>query len=342
MWKMQRTGSSVLPFIERISVMLSIKKNGFTTIELLVVVGISGILIALMLPAVQSSREAGRRAQCQNNLKQLALGATQHLDAQKHLPTGGWGYRWAGDPDRGFDQRQPDGWIYNILPFIEEQVIRDMGKGQNMPEKRSAGQKAASTPIPTIICPTRRPAVTYPYRYPAKYYNIDQPSLIARSDYAANAGDKVCCQGWGPRTLEIGDTSHKWRGPKTLTGSIFQRSAIRSRDITDGLSKTYLLGEKYLRVTDYDNGKNLGDDQGWNAGYVKDNQRWAVDKKSYRPKQDGPRDYHQVFGSPHPGAMQFALADGSVHTVAYDISSKIHAAFGNRKDEQIASLEGTP
>jgi prepilin-type N-terminal cleavage/methylation domain-containing protein/prepilin-type processing-associated H-X9-DG protein len=319
--------------------MLRIRKDGFTIVELLVVIGIAGILIALLLPAVQSSREAARRAHCQNNLKQLALGATQHLDAHKHLPTGGWGYRWAGDPDRGFDQRQPGGWIYNILPFIEQQVIRDLGKGQNMPEKRLAGQQAASTPITTIICPTRRPAMTYPYRYPAKYYNIDQPSLIARSDYAANAGDKVCCQGWGPRTLEIGDTSYKWRAHKVLTGTIYQRSAIRSEEITDGLSKTYLLGEKYLRTTDYDNGKNLGDDQGWNAGYVKDNQRWTVDNKRWRPRQDSPKDGLENFGSPHPGAMQFAFADGSVHTISYDITPKVHAAFGNRKDDQIVSLE---
>ena len=90
-------------------------KRGFTLVELLVVITIIGILIALLLPAVQAAREAARQSQCRNNLKQLALGCLHHESLTKRFPTGGWGFDWTGDADRGTDWRQPAGWIYNIL-----------------------------------------------------------------------------------------------------------------------------------------------------------------------------------------------------------------------------------
>ncbi len=104
------------------------KRHGFTLVELLVVITIIGIMIALLLPAVQMAREAARQVQCANHVKQLALGALLHESANQCLPTGGWGLYWAGDPDRGFGRRQPGGWIYNVLPYIEQGALHDLAQ----------------------------------------------------------------------------------------------------------------------------------------------------------------------------------------------------------------------
>ena len=105
------------------------QQKGFTLVELLVVITIIGILIALLLPAVQAAREAAQIAQCQNNVKQFALGCLAHESVTKRFPTGGWGFAWSGDPDRGNDWRQPGGWVYNVLPYIEQQPLHKLRTG---------------------------------------------------------------------------------------------------------------------------------------------------------------------------------------------------------------------
>ena len=103
-------------------------RSGFTLVELLVVITIIGILVALLLPAVQAAREAARRLQCANNVKQLALAALSHESAITFFPTGGWDKVWLGHPDRGFGKSQPGGWIYNVLPFIEQEALHDLAQ----------------------------------------------------------------------------------------------------------------------------------------------------------------------------------------------------------------------
>ncbi len=139
--------------------------HGFTLVELLVVITIIGILIALLLPAVQAAREAARQAQCMNNLKQLALACLQHEEKYKFFPTGGWGCNWVGDPNCPMGKSQPGGWVFCILPYIEQDALASLGAGQTF---MSAGYLAAQaqriqTPLAVMNCPTRRPSVVFPY-----------------------------------------------------------------------------------------------------------------------------------------------------------------------------------
>src|SRR4051812_4598498 len=176
-------------------------REGFTLVELLVVIAIIGILVALLLPAIQAAREAARRNQCVNNLKQLALGALNHESTYKQFPSSGLGYKWVGDPNFGSGRKQPGGWIYNTLPFIEEQQIHDMGMGVGTsstdPARKKIFADRMKITIKTLICPSRRSGGPY-VKWVSKtdstnqavgWGNSDDTILNARSDYAGNIGD---------------------------------------------------------------------------------------------------------------------------------------------------------
>jgi prepilin-type N-terminal cleavage/methylation domain-containing protein len=314
-------------------------RPGFSLIELLVVIAIIGILASLLLPAVQSAREAARRLQCVNHLKQLATACLQHEEQHGFLPTGGWGWRWAGDPDRGCAKKQPGGWHYNILPFLELEDLHEMGSGG---QNKTLGKVRAQTPVALFHCPSRRDAIPYPYVHGSPYFNINRPSLVGRSDYAACGGDMFVDTCWeGPPTLQAGDAMSEdaWgQHPgnwKTATGVIYLRSMTRFAHIRDGASSTYLLGERYLNPDFYDNGELCANDQGWDLGYDYDVNRWTYAK----PLQDTPG-YNDnsgcdtIFGSAHWGKFHMAFCDGSVHDIIYTIDLTVHRRLGNRQDGQ--------
>jgi len=314
-------------------------RHGFTLVELLVVITIIGILIALLLPAVQAAREAARRQQCTNNLKQIALACLSHEQAWGVFPSAGWGWAWTGDPDKGFGRSQPGSWAYSILPYLEQQAVHDIGAGQSDADKLVSLARAAGIAVPVFYCPTRRPAAPTPKRPysladfglgPSSQmcYNANIADPLARSDYGGNSGDRLVTWSSGPAPADalIGKG---FKDMSDCTGIFFQRSEVTAANIPDGLSNTYLVGEKRLNPDRYFDGHDYSDDQTCWAGDDYDMQRWTHVLPG--PDQAGAVLGFE-FGSAHATGFNVSLCDGSVRKVDYGIEDVTHRRLGNRRD----------
>jgi prepilin-type N-terminal cleavage/methylation domain-containing protein len=314
-------------------------KLGFTLVELLVVITIIGILIALLLPAVQAAREAARRVQCQNNLKQISLAMLNFEQLTGHFPSSGWGYYWIGDPDRGFDKEQPGSWVYSILPQLDQQALFELGSDGNSDAwtstQLSGCAQTIQTPLVMLNCPSRRQAMVYPTGYPytsngsmviftgtqMQPCGANPVDRVARSDYAVCSGDQLYA--WndgGPFTLAQAITRTKnntWpnfdaststyaKGAKVgtypATGVSYGRSKVKMCDITDGASSTYMLGEKYLEPDNYSTGKNGNDNECMFSGYDGDSCRSTYYSGSGSPTHTPMQDTPGFFDSYHWGS----------------------------------------
>lgn len=282
------------------------RRVAFTLVELLVVIAIIGILIALLLPAVQKIREVAARLQCTNNLKQIALAFHNHHDALGFFPTGGY---FAYSPPTYINgkptvlDQQEAGWGFQILPYIEAQNAW-MGNPATTDSGRAA--VAIATLNKVFFCPSRRQpqSVTYPDNY--------QPPLTggnlthALCDYAASN--------------------------KEGTGVVRQFLPNRILDITDGSSNTLMISEKRLNLL-FLGQVQQDDNQGYTAAFNNDTMRKTSKKPApdYRaPSGDG----GGLFGASHPSNFNAAFADGSVRTITYSIDKKIFNYLGDKADGQ--------
>jgi prepilin-type N-terminal cleavage/methylation domain-containing protein len=330
--------------------------SGFTLVELLVVIAIIGILVALLLPAIQAARESARRTECKNHLKQLGLASHLFHDSHNFLPSAGWSDWFVGCPDAGMGESQPGSWAYQLLGYIEESARAGVGQGFKCgdPASRKAIGEMLATPVTIFYCPSRRPAKGYPYGN-TNNSNFEPPPLMAKSDYACNVGDigAVGTDDYGNgKTYDQARMLVNWKfsGPAFLntqrlnknfcptghTGVVFQRSTISFNQITDGTSFTYLFGEKNLDITSYDTGVAGNDDQSMYNGFDQDNARSTCIKPGvgiHIPMPDTPgKTFTWQFGSSHSGGWMSVFCDGSVHFLAYEMQPETHRRLGNRQD----------
>jgi prepilin-type N-terminal cleavage/methylation domain-containing protein/prepilin-type processing-associated H-X9-DG protein len=350
---------------------ISNRSTAMTLIELLVVIAIIGVLLYLLLPAVQASRERARRTTCQNHLKQLAAAAHLHLDTHRFFPSGGWSGNYMADPNRGYGRDQPGGWLFSLLEYIEESPLRAAAKDKLEDNPLGDGLKSLYQSAPPLFyCPSRRIAKAYPFKHSGNgpwSLNVAQGVLllpgVTKSDYAANSGDTLQSATehfsnepamWAPSNYDaLKQAAQEWSNtadPQTRffqTGVSYYRSEVKAAQVTDGLSKTYLCGEKFLSPEFYDdvNPSNdvgmMGDNQSAWAGYEWDNHRVAWNSKSiwprsaYQPRQDAPNQNFAgcfAFGSAHADSLNMAYCDGSVQSVGYDIDEQVHRQQANRLD----------
>jgi prepilin-type N-terminal cleavage/methylation domain-containing protein/prepilin-type processing-associated H-X9-DG protein len=298
-------------------------RRGYTLVEVLVVIVIIGILLGLLLPAVQKAREAASRLRCANNLRQMGLAVHMSHDISGTLPSGGWGWNWVGDPSRGSGVSQPGGWVYQILPFVEQNAIYEMAT--------SAADDVRMVAIPRALfnCPSRRTGGPYPAHSNFRNFGGHAVTRCARGDYAACAGDQVADEIYGgPLSLEQGDDpAYPWPSTARFTGVVFQRSTVRLVNITNGTSNTFLAGEKYLNPDHYANGRDGGDNENLYVGFDNDVSR----ETQYPPHQDraGVTDPY-VFGSAHPSGVNMVHCDGSVEHISFSVEPAVFRRAGNR------------
>jgi prepilin-type N-terminal cleavage/methylation domain-containing protein len=305
-------------------------RRAFTLIEMLVVISIIGMLMALLLPAVQAAREAGRRNTCKNNLREIGVALLNHESAHGHFPSGGWGYQWYGDPDRGSGLPQPGGWPFSILAYLERKDLATYGAGQTGQDKLMALAQTNATPLEVYYCPSRRAAGTYPFDMQWPPRNTAPMSVAAKCDYAINGGDVQLSSGSGPNSYAQGDDpKYNWPDSSKGNGVCYFHAVVSPAQIKDGLSLTYLVGEKNV----FTGGLDLGDDQSPFVGYDLDNTRWT--RLGWTPLPDDNAPNYERFGGPHPGVCEFVFCDGSVRDISYSIDAEVHRRLGNRQDGEI-------
>ncbi len=274
------------------------RRNAFTLVELLVVIAVLGLLVAILLPAVQAAREAARRSQCLNHLKQLGLALLNHESAHNSFPSGGWDWNTppsyvGSSPAVGAEQQA--GWGFQVLPFLEASDVW-----------KSGPIEAIGTPQAVFFCPSRRGPQTI--MMPDNY----EPPLTgneithALCDYAASNRE--------------GD------------GIIRRFKPVRLNEVTDGTSKTLVIADKRLNLAQLGQPQD-DDNEGYTVGWNSD----TIRRTDEPPLPDfvGDGDGDKRFGSSHTGVLNVLQADGAVMSLDYDIDKEVFRRFGRINDGNV-------
>ena len=353
--------------------------HGFTLVELLVVIAIIGVLVALLLPAVQAAREAARRTQCKNHLKQIGLATQNFADTYNFFPMGGtkpWpvysAYFTGGKPNG--PKRQGLGWAYQILPFMEQSnIVQGAAASHDVANMVASNIFLSDIAISGYFCPSRRS----PTRGTASAFPDGVGYWLL--DYAAANGGPTRTGASGPASpASFEDMLEKpndyseylfWgceacdEDPSTKEQAyrgIIQRSdwstdgggeskgfmlTVGFQQITDGTSNTLWIAEKRARPSNYDTGRGW-DDRGWSDGWDLDTVRSTMfplgpDTETPFASQFkyGDEGYAYAFGAAHSGGMNAVYADGSVHFINYDVDREMFNLLGNRDDGAVVTLE---
>ena len=292
-------------------------RQGFTLVELLVVIAIIGVLVALLLPAVQAAREAARRMSCKNNLKQIGLATQLYQDSKNQLPPARVKIDTASISHH-------EGALLFLLPYLEagnQFVQYDPTLGTDHPDNA----KVVETLIPAYLCPSmayaREPTNPAPGSYGSStgsespWRIIDQAQL---SSVALPAGFK----------LDDLDSSYGLHN-----GAIVSRPSIVSyKNITDGLSHTLAFGEM-----DYFGGQHPDGPQ-WAGGYITNSQAstWGPFNPKDLPGNDSLKGkYLTAFRSDHPSGAHFVMVDGSVHFIREGIDDLLLDALATRAGSEV-------
>ncbi len=314
--------------------------DGFTLVELLVVIAIIAMLVALLLPAVQSAREAARQTQCRNNLKQIGLTFYSFESARGFFPGHG-GERMPRGVDFGKERMAgldslnlpvTGNWLLQSLSFMEDGLIAEVlisaAKGS---ADREQLRVAVRTPVPTLYCPSRREPLAYPL---VRDHQTAFGDLGARTDYAINGGSST----------DAGSRGGNGAGENITIANdgiwaLGRRTALKK--VVDGLSKTYLVGEKSMDSLHYTTGEDVGDRApiaglSDNFGAANSYVRFAA-KSATKDIADNCQSCHD-FGSAHSSTWNVAMGDGSVRSLSYQMDVVLHRALASINGHEAASV----